>query len=330
MEIPEQVWIKKVNHKKKDIDLEYGNKIEMEYEKKEKKKYAKQLEELIEYKYNERGELVHKKTGKKCQRLGTEEYELVGMYVQQYIENALIERYNLTTLFVPNLKPLFNFEERDESQAQCKILTSNDFQYNNKCLLLIQGTGAVRLGQWARSVCINDNIYSGSMIPYVDKALRNNFSVVIFNPNERNDFLNNKKSINIFNSMENHCLYVYNKIVKANKNIQDIYIVAHSMGGECAVQILLHNKEDLLNGKIKKIAFTDSVHGLNYTKLGKKGIDQFRKISRNYIRSYSPAGTLIQSYLYSLGGVDCYSSGHIKHEYTSATAINEIFKYFNS
>ena len=35
---------------------------------------------------------------------------------------------------------------------------------SNVCLVLIQGTGAVRAGIWARSVCINENFYLGSQI----------------------------------------------------------------------------------------------------------------------------------------------------------------------
>ena len=195
--------------------------------------------------------------------------------------------------------------------------------------MLIQGTGAVRLGQWARSVCINDNLEIGTMIPYVRKALENNLSVIIYNPNERYDFLNEEKRIEEFYSMESHSLYVYNNIVKKNENIKEIYIVGHSMGGECTVQILLHNKEDLLSGKIKKIAFTDSVHGGDYRKLGEEGVQKFREISRNFVGSDKPAGEFEKDFSISYGGVDCYSSGHPRHEYTSGYAIEVVFKFFN-
>lgn len=290
-------------------------------------KSVNELEKLIDYKYNENGELLHKKTGKKCDRLGQQEYELVGMYVQKYVENLLIQTFDLITLYVPN-KTSTDFSVRDESQAQCKIAITKDFPTNPKCLMLIQGTGAVRLGQWARSVCINDNLRLGTMLPYLEKAIKNNFSVIIFNPNEKYDFKNDKKQIKEFNTMEKHSVYVYNNIVKKNKNIKEIYIVAHSRGGDCAVEILLENKEDLLGGKIKKIAFTDSVHGDEYLDLKKEGVEKFREISRNYITSDKPLGTFVKGYKKAYGGVDCYSSGHEKHEYTSGTAIEEVFKFF--
>ena len=297
-------------------------------EPKKPKEPWKELEKLISYKYNDKDELVNKETGKKCEKLNKQEYELVGMYVKSYVEQKLISTFNLLTLYVPNDKSK-NFRIRDETQAQCKILTSQDFNSNPKCLMLIQGTGAVRLGQWARSVCINDNLKIGSMMPYVDKALKNKLSVIIFNPNERNDIKNEKMKIKEFDSMQKHSLYVYNNIVKTNPNIKEIYIVAHSMGGECTVEILLNNKDDLMNGKIKKIAFTDSVHGENYKKLGKEGVAKFRKISRNYISCDKPVGQFVRDYTTSYGGVDCYSSGHKRHEYTSGYAIEEVFKFFN-
>jgi hypothetical protein len=314
------------NNKKAKDKKEEGNKNVIKENMVEN--VSNDYENLIDYKYNEKGELVNKKTLKKVQKLDNQEYELVGIYVQHYVENYLISKFNLATLYVPNSNINPDYYKRDDTQAQCKILTTKDFPKNPKCLMLIQGTGAVRLGQWARSVCINENIDLGSMKPYIEKAIQNKFSVIILNPNERKDF-KTEKIIPEFNLMEKHSVYVYNNIIKKNLNIKEIYIVAHSMGGECTVEILLNNKEDLINNKIKKIAFTDSVHGEDYLKLGKQGVDIFRKISRNYVGSDKPCGTFVRSYETSYGGVDCYSSGHTKHEYTSGFAIDEIFKYFN-
>ena len=317
-----KVKIESIQNNIKSEEKENKNKLK-------KEETSDELEKLIDYKYNDKGELRHKKTQEKVGKLNQKEYELVGKYVQKYVEELLIQKFDLVTLYVPNQKSK-DFSKRDETQAQCKILTTKDFPTNPKCLMLIQGTGAVRLGQWARSVCINDDIYLGSMIPYVEKAIQNNFSVIIFNPNERFDYINNDEKIKEFNSMENHCLYVYNNIVKTNDNIKEIYIVAHSMGGQCTIEILIENINDLMENKIKKIAFTDSVHGEDYEKLGKEGVQIFRKISRNYIGSQEPVGTFVRDYTTSYGGVNCYSSGHRRHEYTSGTAIDEIFRYFNS
>jgi hypothetical protein len=108
----------------------------------------------------------------------------------------------------------------------------------------------------------------GSVLPFVEKAYNNNMSVIVFNPNERKDS-STGESIKEFNRMESHCLWVYNNIVKTFSNAKEIYFVSHSMGGYCTVDILKAFSEDLNNGLIKKIAFTDSVHGSRYKILDK-------------------------------------------------------------
>lgn len=288
----------------------------------------KEWENIINYKYNDKGELVNKKTLKKSKKLDPQEYELVGTYVQHYVEDYLIRKYNLEKLYVPNNNISPDFSKRDKEQAQCKILITKDFYTNPKCLILIQGSGSVKLGQWSRSVCINENLSLGTMGPYIEKAKKNNLSVIILNPNERFDFFDDNKIIKEFYTMENHCLYVYKNIIKRNQNIKEIYIVAHSKGGECAIELLIINKEDLLNKKIKKIAFTDSSHGYEYFKLGDDGLQIFRRISRDYITSTKTVGTFLKSYYDTDKGVNLFSSGHNRHEYTSGYAINEIFKFF--
>lgn len=49
--------------------------------------------------------------------------------------------------------------------------------------LIIQGSGAVRAGMWARAVCINDSLEMGSILPYLVRAKKNGLGVIVFNPN---------------------------------------------------------------------------------------------------------------------------------------------------
>ena len=59
---------KKRKNQKKEED---NNRIENKKQKKEvkKEKFSKELEHLIEYKYNDKGELIHKRAGTKCEKL---------------------------------------------------------------------------------------------------------------------------------------------------------------------------------------------------------------------------------------------------------------------
>jgi hypothetical protein len=52
---------------------------------------------------------------------------------------------------------------------------------------LIQGTGEVRAGVWARSVCINDSLETGSMLWMIHFCENNGIAVLIMNPNYNRD-----------------------------------------------------------------------------------------------------------------------------------------------
>ena len=296
----------------------------------ELKKEVDELEEKINYKYNEEGELRNKETNEKVKRLNKKEYSSVADYITKYIQYKILKEYKLIPMYVPSIENSSNFYIRIKDIPQCQIYVSDDFEINSKCICIIQGTGTVRVGLWARSVCINANLYLGSIIPYIKKAFENNFSLIVLNPNENCDIDDNKKKIPEFQTMESHCNYVYEHIIKKNNNIKNLYIIAHSMGGYCTIQILVKNEEDLLSGKIKKIVFTDSVHGDSYKELSEKGQQKLKDITKDYISSTDPLGQLISKWNKSNNGVNCYSSGHPLHEYTSGYAISEAFKWINS
>ena len=113
---------------------------------------------------------------------------------------------------------------------------------------------------WSRSVCINESLNLGSIIPFIQKAQLNEMAVIIFNPNERTDLKTGKK-IKEFERMESHCKWVYENIILQHSKARNYYFVSHSMGGYCTVDLINNFPSDLLNSKILKIAFTDSVHG---------------------------------------------------------------------
>ena len=130
------------------------------------------------------------------------------------------------------------------------ILSSKDIEINKKCLILIQGAGKVKLGEWSKSVCINENLHLGSMIDFVEMGKKNGYSILILNPNERYGLDGNTK--NMFKNMKEHCVYVYKNLIYKNENIKEIKFISHSLGGECNVEILKNFEDDLLKGRIIK------------------------------------------------------------------------------
>jgi len=94
----------------------------------------------------------------------------------------------------------------------------------------------VRAGVWARSVCINESIEKGSMLPLIKAAQEKNLAVLVMNPNLHRD-PKSKELIPFCHSMESHSLFVWEKYVKPAKHFTNLYIVAHSAGGACLASI---------------------------------------------------------------------------------------------
>lgn len=50
----------------------------------------------------------------------------------------------------------------------------------DKLLVLIHGNGVVRAGQWARRLIINEDLDSGTQIPYIKRATEVNESACMY------------------------------------------------------------------------------------------------------------------------------------------------------
>ncbi len=107
-------------------------------------------------------------------------------------------------------------------------------------------------------------------------AKEKDMQVIIFNPNERYDSIS-KEEIPEFSTMEKHCRYVWREIIGKINTSNQIYIVAHSMGGYCMTEILA---DGIYTDRISKIAFTDSVHGLRMKLMIKKQRRKYYKMEK--------------------------------------------------
>lgn len=98
-------------------------------------------------------------------------------------------------------------------------------------LVLIQGTGAVRAGIWARSVCINDSLEKGSMLPFLEKCKGKGIECLVMNPNYNRD-PETGVTCPDSQSMQDHAVNVWGNHV-LDAGFKEVYVVAHSAGGGC-------------------------------------------------------------------------------------------------
>ena len=125
-----------------------------------KTKNPKSIEEF-NYSYNKSNELRNKLTDEKFVFISQRHYNLLGSCLDTYIQSLMKNNpWNYEEIWLP-----IKDQPTNNHHDQVNIFTSNDFQTNESgCLILIQGSGVVRPGQWARSCCINDSLDIGSML----------------------------------------------------------------------------------------------------------------------------------------------------------------------
>ncbi|XP_040011442.1 cotranscriptional regulator FAM172A homolog isoform X5 [Xiphias gladius] len=136
--------------------------------------FPKTLEEF-EYVFNEHGQLRHIKTGEPfvfnaredLHRWNQKRYEALGEIITQYVYELLEKKCNMTKALLP--------VDATEDEPTSFIYLSQDALSNpSKLLVLIQGSGVVRAGQWARRLIINQDLDSGTQIPFITRAMEMN------------------------------------------------------------------------------------------------------------------------------------------------------------
>jgi len=206
------------------------------------------------------------------------------------------------------------------SKPKSFIFCSNDHLTSDKLLVMIHGSGVVRAGQWARRLIINEDLDKGTMLPFIAHARKTGWGVVVMNTN-MNTAGKKDEDIPGSESPENHAHTVWENIV-AKSEAKNIVIIAHSYGGVVTMELARSFKTDFLE-RVSGVFMTDSVH---YKLSGdKEVIKKLEKIGKNYVGSDLEVGTPVEK-MFGSKDIPRFSAGHEKHEWTSWSAMEEIFK----
>eukprot|EP01012_Entosiphon_sulcatum_P019104 TRINITY_DN23938_c0_g1_i3.p1 TRINITY_DN23938_c0_g1~~TRINITY_DN23938_c0_g1_i3.p1 ORF type:complete len:351 (-),score=53.69 TRINITY_DN23938_c0_g1_i3:63-1094(-) len=293
------------------------------------------------YRYNERGELRHVDTNKPFAWLGQKHYDAIGDIIVKHIQDLMKEE-GLIEEFIPSL----------ECESRCNIFRTPDALTNpDRLMLLIQGSGAVRAGQWARALCINATLEQGTILPYLKRAREAGFGVIVFNPNFNavpaplppQEFedpfqfwlgtpdaewkkLQQRREAHATpipgsTSPEEHTVTVWD-MFGAKAAARAVVIVAHSYGGINTLA-LLRDRERQIEPRLKGIALTDALQKSKYftTPLSVQKI--MARTSLNWVASNNP----LDSPEPSKFNYKRVSAGHDTHEYTSSACIESVFRW---
>ncbi|XP_030374506.1 FAM172 family protein homolog CG10038-like [Scaptodrosophila lebanonensis] len=238
-------------------------------------------------------------------------YEKLGDIIQEIVY-GLLEKNGLKRLYIPFRTPA--------EQASFVFTQPEEVKKSKKLLVLINGSGVVRAGQWARSLIINHSLDHGSQLPYIQRAQELGYDIVVTNTNDNERYINGKFSrIEGVATALDHANYAWEHIVMAS-DPESVAIVAHSYGGYLTIQLSKMHKE-FFKKKVFAIALTDSSHG----SLPDDSKEYLRKVACNWASSEKPLDAKLPT---SDRDVPRISAGHPKHEWSSYAAMESVMKYF--
>ena len=90
------------------------------------------------------------------------DYDKLADFAVEHVQSEMKEKYDLQEVWIPEKEQI---EAKYHQMPKCNIFMSTEFHKpkpkenkGSRALVLIQGTGLVRAGIWARSVTINENL----------------------------------------------------------------------------------------------------------------------------------------------------------------------------
>ncbi|XP_063708461.1 FAM172 family protein homolog CG10038 isoform X2 [Culicoides brevitarsis] len=309
-----------LRHFSRVVFSQFPQKILIQTKMSSAKEFPKTLEGFG-YGFNAEGKLrqIDKETGKvgdkpfnfqisSSQTENQRHYEAIGDVITEEVYK-LLEEKGLHRLYVPSDVP--------QDEASFIFCTTNKLENPKKLMILIHGSGVVRAGQWARSLIINDSLKAGTQLPYIERARELGYEVLVLNTNLNTYKKDGKiKEIKGSETPTDHAKTVWKQFV-APANPEAISIVAHSYGGVVTVDLANHFDTDFRE-KVFAVGFTDSVHYHNVPKT-------LQEYGRNWVTSSEKLDTPLKK---RTNDVPCFSAGHTKHEYTSWSCIDALFKFF--
>ncbi|XP_058822561.1 FAM172 family protein homolog CG10038 isoform X2 [Topomyia yanbarensis] len=237
-------------------------------------------------------------------------YEALG----ETITDAIYERLEN----IVGMKKIYMPDDIPPEEATFIYSTQEKLAKPKKLLVLIHGSGVVRAGQWSRSLIINHCLDSGTQIPYINKGRDLGYEVLLTNTNDNYRKVgSSSKGIKGSRNPTEHAVSVFEKHVIAT-DPEAVAIVAHSYGGVVTVE-LAQKFPQFFKEKVFAVGFTDSVHSSSLVP------EVLIGIGRNWVTSKEPLDTTLTISKHDLPR---YSAGHIKHEMTSYSCMDALFKFF--
>lgn len=204
--------------------------------------------------------------------------------------------------------------------------TKTDLKNTNKLLLLIHGGGDVRAGQWSRSLIINHSVDHGTQLPYIKRAIKLGYDVLVTNTNLQHRIKDGERiRLDGNESPKEHINSVWEQLIEpALDTIDELSIVAFSAGGVVALGLIDDHFLDFLLVE-GVLCLIDSAHIHEPERL----------IAEEYLQNHAIhfkcSPKKLGAKLNVRGSViPCQSAGDDRHNYAPFACIDSVFNYLET
>lgn len=159
----------------------------------------------------------------------------------RYVESRIMVEHSMVSYAIPP-------QTEVEDEPSTTVLATADLGTAEKLLIIIQNASGSQMGIFSRSMCLDQGISKGSMLTYVDRAIREGFAVLILRPNTNSvtitkpDGTTEKVLIRGSESPEIHALCVWENIIPLAKNVSHIALLGYGNGASLCHDLFLRSK----------------------------------------------------------------------------------------
>jgi len=231
-------------------------------------------------------------------------YNALGDAVERYIQRRMESEFGLVRTTVAGVS--------GEGHPVPVWASAGATDGEGTLLLLIQGSGAVRPGQWARSLCINATLDDGACLRALRCARERGWETLVLNPNHPSA-----------GDPRAHARSVSDAIV-APSRARRVAVLAHSAGGMAAAELLRHGGRELCD-RVAAVALTDAIHDVAPDDPAHvREVYAWRCV--DWCSGLQGGGAGVTR---APDGVEIRPAGHPKHEWATAAAHDAVFEWLD-
>ncbi|GMH86655.1 hypothetical protein TrVE_jg10699 [Triparma verrucosa] len=271
------------------------------------------------------GNKLTKKDPKSPQTI--EELESLNEALATYIQTTMKQEIHFVEHWLPS---------EDADGGKCCIYLTENLTTCTKLLVVLQNHVGSQPGIWSRSLCMDNGLNAGSMLPTLLKAASLGYGIAVLNPNA-NSYVNEdgkKCSILTSSTPTEHVITCWDDIIYPQTSAEHIFLLGYGNGGSLAKDILLRQmaKDNVELNRIKGIATIESSQTVADD--DSQDIKEFLTTrSINWDSNNAPAQYKLEKSSKKLGTI-CLSAGPLPEKdpnvaFSIQQALDPAFRFFS-